>query len=138
MSLLTLLAALFAPVVDRTGHPMFAERERASEVLAWCWPMSEPALAAGRRSPDLEVAVRCRRAAPDWWRLELEADALARRMVAGEFSDVVFRSDAVRRAFIRLARAHGIDTSVTFYFGETQFWVAPTGYDYVRGCLTRK
>lgn len=134
--MLTILAALFAPVVDRTGHPRFSEREAASAILAAWWPASEPALMSGRRSPDAEVRSRCRRAAPAWWVLELEADHLARVMLDDCY--VVYRSDAVRRAFIRIAKSHGLDTSISYYFGETQFWQPPTGYDYVRGKVRQK
>lgn len=156
--LFTLLSLIFAPAVERTGANLWAVRDRASNTLAAWWPLSEPALSAGRRSLDMEVRKRCERAIPATWRADLAAAGLVSH--ANERDGLpLAKTDSVpyvtiwtdpngvyqttkfnerisgpelRSAVIRLAQAHGIDTSDTYYFGDSQFWSRPTGYDYVR------
>jgi len=52
--------------------------------------------------------------------------------VARDVFPVPVRLDQIRQSMIRLAEVNGIDTSNTYYFGETQFWQHPTGWNYVR------
>lgn len=155
----SLLCLIFAPAVDRTGANLFAVREQASATLAAWWPLSEPALAVGRESTDPEVRRRCEVATPkdvlaDLVALQLlchrnERDGLplADLQYAPQWATwadslgIVHVEDRmpwgvppwkVRDAVGRIARAHGIDTSASYYFGPNEFWQAPTGYDFVR------
>lgn len=137
MTLMSLLALAFAPAVQLTGANHFWDRERGSAILAAWWPLSEPALEFGRLSSDMEVRKRCRATTPTTWRSDLAAAALVSHrgerdglpLADGRY--VCFGCD-LRASVIRLAKAHGIDTSCSYYFGESEFWQSPTGYDYVR------
>lgn len=162
MLLLPLLAALFAPAVDATASPSFRVRERGSAVLGQFWPLSAPAIEAGLLSPDPEVRRRCQAAPPRTWRADWAAASLVGHEHTdprtglpladpvqsprwscwtdwtGTVRTVTPRlppgvsADQLRRAVLRLAEVHGVPTVERYYFGESEFWSTPFGWDFVR------
>lgn len=138
-----LLHVAYSPVIDSLGSPVFLARERASQIVSSNWPLSEPALAYGRHSPDAEVRFRCRRAAPTWWPrvLTLDPHAFAAVFGPGEKDGlpIVGRPEhgTIRRCdVIELCHTFHIPTDSTYYFGtdlsDTNFFTPPTGVDYLR------
>lgn len=134
-----ILLTIFLPFVDRCGSPQFWVRERAMEILAATWPLSEPALRTGRSSPDMEVQRRCERATPkNWWQDLAAAGVLTHRFERDGIPYADYKrvpphgSEWFRQACIRYAKALDIDTSDAYYFGDSQFWSHPTGFDRIR------
>lgn len=135
----TLLALAFGFAVDMTASPKFWTREKGQEILTAWWPLSAPALQVGAASLDREVQRRCFRAEPPHWREDLFAVCFLTRASERDGLPVARpemvpegRPEWFRLGVMRAARAHGIDTSSDYYFGESAFWAHPTGYDYTR------
>jgi len=142
MQFLTMLAMLYAPIVEWLGHPVFAEREAAQARLCELWPLPLVPVWVGLGHDDPEVRVRCRRIVSE----ELLADWAAVLLVMhegkykelpwGDFdlvTRVVRTTPGIAGGLVRFAKAHGLRNDwEKFDFELCLTFDYPAGLDHIR------